>query len=362
MIGILLALTSEKQLINLARPYERKELLAMRKGSLFYCPGCNAPVRLKVGEIKIPHFAHETRSLCETYSEPESTMHLQGKSLLHQFFTRKNFSVELEKYLPPIRQRADLLVEGQTAVEFQCSQLPAEHIRSRTEGYNSLGIQTIWINGLQETINEGIQLLTLPAWKQEVLKKQKNRTYLIGFQPEQDRFYYCSNLLYVSGNRWIGKVKSLSASKQVFPFAVPKRLTFSEFTTAYTFFLQARKKFIKAQFYPGNKFRNPYWRSCYELKLDPSDLPLAIGVPVPNAQAIPLHAVLWQLQVLEAADKGSSFSSRIHLKQSLARFDWTPEAESLAAAYVEIYHSLKSVKENTDEFLETLYRIYCKYL
>nr|MWN20684.1 hypothetical protein [Leuconostoc lactis] len=45
----------------------------------FYCPGCLAPVYLRQGEIKQPHFAHRAGAQCHTFSDNETPQHLAGK-------------------------------------------------------------------------------------------------------------------------------------------------------------------------------------------------------------------------------------------------------------------------------------------
>lgn len=360
MFCILVAHLSNKALINLAEPVERKALLALRSTEIFYCPSCHSQLVLKLGEIKIPHFAHKSLSACDNFSEPESALHLQGKILLHQFFKDQNFSIELEKYLPEIRQRADLLVNGQTAIEFQCSSISANQIIRRSKGYHQIGIHPLWLGGIKTSIKEQIQVIRLKNYEHELLQQKHRNPFLLSFRPEDNRFYYYSNLFYISGSRRIGKVKSLPAEKQSYPFAIPKQLTKVEFRLVCLLFSQARQKFIHNQFFAKNRMRNPFWRACYKLRLDIKKLPETIGIPFLKAACIPQHAVLWQLQAIAAFEQGESMSSLIHSGEiPLANPSVFAEAEQLLEEYLEIYLRLKGQEENFTSLMDLLYDNYC---
>ncbi|WP_222433259.1 competence protein CoiA [Planomicrobium sp. CPCC 101079] len=363
VICILVAAIKDGDLFYLTRPYIKEELKAVKSNMQFFCPTCGSPVILKIGEVKLPHFAHKTLSYCDSYSEPESSLHLQGKTLLYQFFSSKTSTVELEKYFPAIRQRADLLVDRHTAIEFQCSPIPAAQIAARSLGYTQVGVPSVWIGGLGKPLAEGIQQLKLAEWKKEMLQRKQQCPYLIMYAPEENRFYYYSNLIFISGTQWIGKVKSLDASRQRFPFAVPKRVTEKEFETIYSLFYQTRKKFISSQYYAKNRMQNPFWRSCYELQLDIRRLPDAIGVPVKNAEIIFCNSVLWQMQAIEATQKGISVTSLVQSgKIPVHHRAAAKEAEALLESYLSLYDKLKGKSNGQAGFMNLLYDSYCKTL
>lgn len=362
VISILVAATKDGDLFYLIRPYAKEELAFIKKSTQFHCPTCGSSVIMKVGEVKLPHFAHKSLSHCDSYSEPESSLHLQGKNLLYRFFKSRNLTVELEKYLPAIRQRADLLVNGHIAVEFQCSSIPASQVASRSHGYSRSGMSTIWVSGLAEPIAEGIQRLKVTEGKREMFCQHQRNSYLLLFLPKENRFYYFSNLVYISGSQWIGKVKSLAASNQQFPFAVPKQMTKKEFETMYGLFYQSRKKFLSSQVYAKNRVQNPYWRSCYELGLDVRNLPEAIGVPMKNAESILCNAVLWQLQAVEGARKGISAEAMIQSGNLPVHPSFQAEAKALIESYLSVYDKLKEQPMGETGLLNLLYDYHCKTL
>lgn len=361
VICILVAAKKDGTLFYLTEFHSRQELAIIKNQTQFLCPACNSSVILKIGKVKTPHFAHLSLSQCDTFSEPESPLHLQGKTLLYHFFSLNNFIVELEKYLPAIQQRADLLIDQKTAIEFQCSPVPAEQIVARSTGYLQIGITPIWIGGLGQAMLEGIQLIKLTSWKRKLVQESRNGPYLIYFAPDENSFYYFANLFYVGGNQWVGKVKSLAAANQRFPFGVPKPLNENEFETIHSIFSQARKKYIASQFYAKNRYQNPFWRLCYELQLDIAKVPEEIGIPLKHAEIIALHPVLWQLKAIAAANKSNSITALIHSGEiPLHDPKDTKKAEALIASYLAIYDRLKEQADGNAILMELLYHNYCK--
>ena len=135
---MLVALDKKGNLINLVDEIPPKQK--------FFCPACRAEVRLKNGTIKIPHFAHVQLENCDSWSENESAQHLQLKERLYRWFSGTE-KVEIEYYLPSIRQTPDLLVNDKIAIEIQCSSLSIQRLRERTQAYHTQGFTVIWLLG-----------------------------------------------------------------------------------------------------------------------------------------------------------------------------------------------------------------------
>jgi len=117
----------------------------------YVCPGCRKPVFLKKGTFRIPHFSHYKNSECSVFSEGETAEHMQGKQLLYDWLSRSDIPVQMEAYLPELKQRPDLLCwmrDGTpVAIEFQCSRLSSDRMLERTIGYREKGYQVVWILG-----------------------------------------------------------------------------------------------------------------------------------------------------------------------------------------------------------------------
>lgn len=149
---MLMALNEKNKLIQAHKKLKRKKD--------YYCPACNEKVYLKIGEIIQPHFAHFKKNQCEVFSEGETEEHLKGKKLLAEAFKEINkqkkldLRIEIEAYLPKLKQRPDLLVcteDEKYAIEFQCSSISIEDVLRRTKGYQKYGYQVIWVLGSKFT-------------------------------------------------------------------------------------------------------------------------------------------------------------------------------------------------------------------
>ncbi|SFE73645.1 Competence protein CoiA-like family, contains a predicted nuclease domain [Alteribacillus iranensis] len=113
----------------------------------YFCPACLKPVILKKGTKRRWHFAHHRKSACP-YHHPESEEHLNGKALLYQWLLHQGYKPDVERFLPMIKRKADLLVEksGQSiAIEYQCASITEEEMIARTLDYRSIGIHPLWL-------------------------------------------------------------------------------------------------------------------------------------------------------------------------------------------------------------------------
>lgn len=111
------------------------------------CPGCRRPVILRRGEQVTAHFAHLSGQNCDYESQAESEEHLRGKLFIYKKLQELNYSVDLEVYVPQIKQRADVMINRAYPVEIQCSPLPFTRLKERNSGYASLGLRPCWILG-----------------------------------------------------------------------------------------------------------------------------------------------------------------------------------------------------------------------
>ena len=148
MVCILQALNDREQLVLLDGKKSRECLRSESVSKKFYCPQCHGEVRMKVGSVKIPHFAHISRSTCESFSEPESAIHLQAKQQLYEWLKESHVVVVIEKTYCTLSQRADVAVvheDHEYAIEFQRSQLAQEHWIHRTNGYKTHNIIPFWL-------------------------------------------------------------------------------------------------------------------------------------------------------------------------------------------------------------------------
>ncbi|WP_332373838.1 competence protein CoiA [Lactococcus cremoris] len=165
---MLTAIDENNKIINLLE-LERKELTGK-----FYCPSCHAELLIKNGQIKVLHFAHKSLKSCNLWLENESEQHLGLKKILYQWFKRTD-KVEIERYLPELNQRPDLLVNDKIAIEIQCSHLSIKRLKERTENYKAHGFKVLWLMGKDLWLAE------------QVTKLQKNLVY---FSENRGFFYW----------------------------------------------------------------------------------------------------------------------------------------------------------------------------
>ena len=304
---ILTASLKDGQLVVLTAERERSALREWRRTERFYCPLCHEAVHLKVGDIVIPHFAHEKRSACtQSFSEGESPQHLNGKRLLFELLSARAEKVILEPVIQEVSQRPDLLVTNgaiQTPIEFQCSTIPLSLLQSRTEGFRSIGMDPEWIlhtpkKLLHQRYGIGVfQLTKFQEWFMTTISLESR--YLLTFNPQTKTFHYFSHLLHVAGQRYIGIHQSLPIRFQHFPFVLPKPPSMVDLTDYAARYSSMREDGLKQSILLNRKgVQNPFLRSCYELRTVPVQLPHWIGVPTTKSEAFREADYEWQLRLI----------------------------------------------------------------
>jgi len=112
----------------------------------YTCPACGGQLRLRQGSSVRTHFAHKSLKDCDFSFENESPEHLANKESLYHWL-KKEAEVQLEYPLPELKQIADVFVNGNLALEVQCSPLPQKLLKERSKGYRSQGYQVLWLLG-----------------------------------------------------------------------------------------------------------------------------------------------------------------------------------------------------------------------
>ena len=103
------------------------------------CPTCSAPVLAKCGTVTVWHWAHQSGSDCDTWSEPDSVWHRRRQECAHPLLREVTIG----------RHRADVITVGGTVVELQHSYLSAEEIAEREAFY---GPNMVWIWDASEAV------------------------------------------------------------------------------------------------------------------------------------------------------------------------------------------------------------------
>ncbi|MGX9133424.1 competence protein CoiA [Rummeliibacillus sp. JY-2-4R] len=355
----------------------KDKLKELRKTEQFFCPQCEETVHLKIGQIMIPHFAHQKKSTCaESFSEGETTEHLLGKQKLYEMFQKLKMTVQLEPYLKELAQRPDILLDynkKQFAIEYQCSTIPIPHMEHRTRGYHQSNIKPIWI--LKTPINKltyknGIQQIKLSPFKQQFISYIQGQAHMITFDAESGDFVYFSYLMPISGYRYIALVKRLPIEAQRFPFLQVEVPTEQEFLIYWKLWKKARLQFLKSRLLSSNRgVQDTFLRACYDMRYQLGNLPLFVGIPVSKSFGFSVFNAEWQLlwiHYLEEIGKDLTHISSciIHgFREKYPNIFINKQAIESIKSYNEIIKGINISKINSAFDEEMLYRhIYVQFL
>ena len=298
---MLVAMTEQQQLFHLTSKYPLDELQKLKKQQSFFCPQCKEQLLLKAGHIKIPHFAHQKNSECDSlFSEGESAAHLLGKQQLFHHFSNLQLRTVLEPYLPQLQQRPDLLLtfkNRQYAVEFQCSPIAKPSFQQRTSGYLHANITPIWILHTPDKFKGiGILKVSINHTNTQFIQQYKKQKFLITYDVKSKTFYYISNLIHLHKLQYFAVVKKLPLSQQRFPLLVPEKISKSQFHLLLKNYRKYREYYIHPRLLLSKKGVNDqFFRSIYELRLTMTDLPIFLGIPVCNTHAFNQFCIEWQV-------------------------------------------------------------------
>lgn len=368
---MLVAYTEQNEPFILNSSMPQTTLHQLRKSKKFYCPLCKQQLLFKIGSLKIPHFAHFSKSNCEyLFSDRESEIHLKGKEQLYNHFKALKLNAELEPYLPSIQQRPDILLQDQTekrfAIEFQCSSISHERLVERDEGYASEKIFPIWIpNTPNNIVRKGIQKISLTKNHQQFLHSSEHHPYLMTYNPNVRQFFYISNLIYLQGNRFISKVQAIPITQQKFPFYLPKPLTQNEFKQFLLINNEEKHKYLQRRVLLSRRgVRDILLRSAYELRLNLHALPNYIGIPLVGNDELQVFSVDWQLAIFYFIHTTQIELSHMKGQTIFYFLKWARLPENARAKHVvyqycrlleelSVQHSYQSIQE--DKLLEVLY-------
>jgi competence protein CoiA len=97
------------------------------------CPGCGAAMIAKCGEVRVPHWAHKSRVVCDLWWENETAWHRNWKD---------QFPAEWQEIIQTAedgeRHIADVKTDLGWVIEFQHSSIKPEERRSRNDFYPKL--------------------------------------------------------------------------------------------------------------------------------------------------------------------------------------------------------------------------------
>ena len=327
--------------------------LPLLKKETYYCPVCAEKVVLRAGEKVIPHFAHSPKTLCPTASGGEGVYHEKGKLLLFRWLQKQGLCVELEAYLPEIRQRPDFLIHlkgRRIAIEYQCTRIAENDIIARTFGYKKAGIEVVWILGERLMKRKNAQTLSIDSFSKTVIHQ---------FTPGYpfSLFYFCplsKNLLkfqdisFTRKNRASGKLTLLPLDKSKFTdlfkeeFLPPTTVKQGWKRDRRNFRLRKRNRLF------GEELKWQRW--LYLKGTHFEQLPAMIHLPVPGAFTIHVPSWIWQSWIVLDIISPRPLHATISLEQCmkrlgkallpLERFPLLPPSTNPVLAYLKLLTTL----------------------
>ncbi|WP_153731993.1 competence protein CoiA [Sporosarcina obsidiansis] len=342
MTVLLTARTAVGELVVLTMNKDLDSLREWRKNETFFCPQCNQQLLLKVGDVVIPHFAHYQHTNCrESFAEGESPTHLLGKSQLFELFSRHTLEVKLEPFLKDVRQRPDLLVTWrgtEVPIEFQCSVIPLTDVQQRNAGYSMLNMLPIWIILTPQTIRSSsatILSIRLSQFQQSFIRQFDHRSpILLTYNPLSKQFHYISHMVHLKGSTYAVQHVTLHVDEQTIPFATPAAPSVAdihELTRHYQF---ARRKYLQSVIgYNQRGIHNRFLRACYEMRIQPIQLPAWIGVPTRGQEAFKQPDCEWQLLLIAAIREARKTPYQLDasfLRMFIKEFDGEPDEQLIA--------------------------------
>lgn len=292
---MLQAISSQGDFLILASLSQDQINQLKKSQTSFYCPICKKPLVIKAGLRNIPHFAHQSTENCPNRAQGEGVYHERGKLDLYYWLKEQGYHVELEYYLKPIKQRADLIIhlaQKKVALEYQCATIPLKEILTRTRGYQSIGVNPIWILGGNRMRRLGKQGLVLPSIEQNYLSQYPKdlKPKMLYYCPNTSQFARFDLASFSSKARAIGQLQYLQINKTSFAEFFHSQ-TDSNFTSQWLY--EKRRFRLKVSKYMSKKERR-FREWLYVNQLFPSLISSWVGLPVPSQWQMNTSVWAWQ--------------------------------------------------------------------
>lgn len=263
----------------------------LSKEESYQCPSCKSRVHLKVGAVMRPHFAHYQNSSCDVFSEGETEEHIQGKMQLKEWLETQNIPVELEAYLPELKQRPDLLVtlnNQKIALEFQCSGISIEKVAERTKGYLNHGYCVIWILGENFTYKQ-----QLTAFQKSCLTNLDNQLVLFHYSVSKKRLEYRYHFA-------LKQNKKMDHSKKSLKFGQPFNLYLDKqnLKTAKPVHTEMEHMKLLRQLTASPTFGQTFLQLLYDNHETVVSMPKEVYHVVPHEWLLQENAYEWKMQFI----------------------------------------------------------------
>ncbi|WP_394218605.1 competence protein CoiA [Halobacillus trueperi] len=170
----------------------------------YFCPVCHEMLQIRSGPRTVPHFSHFPKSNCTEKKGGETLEHDRGKWRLFTWLKNQGYDVQLEHYLPEIRQRPDLFLmvnEKKIAIEYQCASISKREINKRTSSYRDAGIFPLWILGAKHLPSSISNHCSLSDFTRTFLYYLNDDYHLYFFHASKNTICVLSNAKSAGGRR-----------------------------------------------------------------------------------------------------------------------------------------------------------------
>lgn len=285
----------------LVENWQKTDLVQIRKKEAFTCPGCHEPVVLRLGEKRIPHFAHLKSTKCSSFSENESQYHLTGKMQIFSWLNNQQLNVELEPYLPTLKQRPDIMLKyhnKKIVIEYQCSTIPEQVFTKRSETYLINGYTPLWIMAASKLQRKSTYNFHISSFQWLFAQKSRNQNqpYILAYCPNEQHLIKLTNLYSFSSFDLIGSINVSSINDLQIgnsPFGgTSKPEAMKEI------WYEKKKKWCEVSSVHPNKNSRHFFEELYQHHIPPIFIPSEAGIPVPSSYWIETPIVIWQMYIL----------------------------------------------------------------
>ena len=141
------------------------------KGLRGACPNCGEELISKCGEIKVHHWAHKNKLICDSWWENETEWHRNWKN---QFPLKWQEVIHTDK--TGERHIADVKTDEEWVLEFQHSKIKIEELISRNEFYSKI----VWIVDGLRLANDRVKFFELLNSRRPIMYGNTIPIYEIG--------------------------------------------------------------------------------------------------------------------------------------------------------------------------------------
>lgn len=295
---MLVAQNLKGTIFSMTRDRTVESLVNLKGSESFQCPSCKEPVLLKIGNQRVPHFAHVKKRNCLSFSEVESTYHLKGKLQLYEWLNSQGYSPKLEPYFQEIKQRPDVMLfhdKRPYALEYQCSTLDTNRFKERTENYSIHGYQPVWILGGKRLKRVFYNQFSLSSFDWMFTRLIKKKPCLLYYCSESQKFLFLSILSPITTSKVYAGLEVISKHDLSFTSLLSRD---QQISFPYTDWLETKKNWrLTCTQFPSHSMKRLI-EYLYHNQIPPSLLPAEVGIPVPSMYWIQTPPIIWQAWIL----------------------------------------------------------------